>query len=108
MPYLAQLSKTQCRWLIGTLIVAVGIVAVGWISEPGREDVSVSSLTVEMSIREIAPKLDATGKAQASIALPNIPALHGYTIYSAYLVIDPSMPSSVAGISNALALKMTQ
>jgi ferredoxin len=63
--YLAQLSKAQCRWLIGTLIIAVGVVAFGWISEPKRESVSVSSLTVEMSIREIAPKLNATGKALA-------------------------------------------
>lgn len=71
MSYLAQLSKTQSRWLIGTLIVAVGIVAFGWISEPQREDVSVSSLTVEMSIREIAPKLGATGKALArELSLP--------------------------------------
>ena len=65
MSYLAQLSKTQYRWLIGTLIVSVGVVALGWISEPQREDISISSLTVEMSIREIAPKLDATGKALA-------------------------------------------
>ena len=71
MPYLAQLSKTQCRWLIGTLMVAIGIVVFGWISEPRREDVSVASLTVEMSIRELAPKLDATGKALArELGLP--------------------------------------
>ncbi len=71
MSYLAQLSKTQCRWLIGTLLVAVGIIVFGWISEPRREDVSVSSLTVEMSIREIAPQLDATGKALArELGLP--------------------------------------
>jgi len=69
--YLAQLSKTQYCWLIGTLIVAVGIVAVGWISEPKRESVAVASLTVEMSIREIAPKLGATGKALArELGLP--------------------------------------
>lgn len=71
MPFYAQLSKTQRRWLIGTLIVAVGIVVFGWISEPQREDVSISSLTVEMSIREIAPKLDATGKSLArELGLP--------------------------------------
>ena len=71
MPYFAQLSKTQCRWLIGTLIVAVGIVAFGRISEPQRENGSVASLTVEMSIRQIAPKLDATGKALArELGLP--------------------------------------
>jgi len=69
--YVAQLSKTQYRWLIGTLIVTVGIVAFGWISEPQHADVSVSSPTVEMTIREIAPKLDATGKALArQLGLP--------------------------------------
>ncbi len=71
MHYFAQLSKTQRCWLIGTLVVAVGIVLLGWISEPRREDVSAASLTVEMSIKEIAPKLDATGKALArELGLP--------------------------------------
>ncbi len=71
MSYFVQLSKTQYRWLIGTLTVAVGIVAFGWISEPEHEAVSVSSLTVEMSIRDIAPKLGATGKALArELGLP--------------------------------------
>ena len=71
MPYLAQLSKTQYGWLVGTLAVAAGIVAFGWISEPQHEAGSAASLTVEMSIREIAPQLGVTGKALArELGLP--------------------------------------
>ena len=71
MPYLTRLSRTQYSWLIGTLIAAAGIVALGCALEPQHEEVSISSFTTEMSIREIAPKLDATGKALArELGLP--------------------------------------
>jgi len=63
--YLAQLSKVQYLWLLGTLVATAGIVALGWILEPQREEVLVSSFTTEMSIREIAPKLEVTGEALA-------------------------------------------
>ena len=65
MPYRARLSKRQYVWLIGTLIVAAGIVALGWALEPEPERISASSFTTQMSIREVAPKLGATGKALA-------------------------------------------
>jgi len=65
MQYLTSLSKAQHLWLFGTLIVTVAIVAFGFMAEPRDENVSVPSLTVEMSIQEIAPKLDATGKSLA-------------------------------------------
>jgi ferredoxin len=63
--YLARLSKTQCLWLAGTLMVAAGIVALGWVLEPEVDDLSADSFTTKMSIREIAPKLGVTGKAIA-------------------------------------------
>jgi len=65
------------------------------------------SLTFPVMFQNFTGVLDGTGQGQASIALPNIPALHGYTIYSAFIVIDPWLPSSVSGFSNALALKLT-
>ena len=71
MPYLTRLSKTQYLWLIGTLIAAAGIVALGWALEPRHEKVLVSSFTTEMSLREIAPQLGVTGKALArELGLP--------------------------------------
>lgn len=62
--YFASLSKRQWSWLLGTLAMCAAIVAVGWVLEPkgGR---SSSSFTTAMSIRDIAPKLDVTGKALA-------------------------------------------
>ena len=71
MPYLARLSKMQYLWLIGTLVAAAGIVALGWALEPQRETVLVSSFTTEMSIRDVAPGLGVTGKALArELGLP--------------------------------------
>lgn len=65
MQYLTRLSKAQRLWLVGTLIVAAAVVAFGFMAEPRGENASANSLTVEMSIKEIAPKLDATGKSLA-------------------------------------------
>ena len=71
MHYLARLSTIQYLWLIGTLTVAIGIVRLGWVLEPQREEVPVSSFTTEMSIKEIAPKLEVTGKSLArEVGLP--------------------------------------
>ncbi len=65
MPYLSRLSRTQRLWLAGTLIAAAGIVALGWALQPRHEEVLVSAFTTEMSIREVAPRLEVTGKALA-------------------------------------------
>ncbi|MBN2293969.1 MAG: hypothetical protein JXM70_16195, partial [Pirellulales bacterium] len=71
MSYFTMLSKAQRCWLIGTLLIAVLIIALGWIMEPGREDATIFSPTVDMSIRDIAPELDVTGKALArELGLP--------------------------------------
>ena len=47
------------------MAAAAGIVVIGWALEPRHEKVLASSLTTEMSIRDIAPKLGVTGKALA-------------------------------------------
>ena len=44
--------------------------------------------------------LDATGKAQASFAIPNVPLLTGLTIHHAFFVIDATQPNSIGTISN--------
>ena len=71
MSYLSSLSKTQYVWLIGTLIVAAAVVAVGWTLESGGDMGPAAVLTAEMSIKQIAPKLGATGKSLArDLGLP--------------------------------------
>lgn len=65
MAYLLRLSNVQRVWLIGTLVAAAGIVALGWALEPQHEEVLASSFTTKMSIRDVAPKLGVTGKALA-------------------------------------------
>ena len=71
MTYLSSLSKSQWAWLVGTLAVCVAIVAVGWFVEIDDDAIQASSFTTEMSIRDIAPQLDVTGKSLArELGLP--------------------------------------
>ena len=65
MSYFARLSNRERLWLIGTVVVAVGIVVLGWALEPPPEQLDASQFTTEMSIREIAPRLEVTGKSLA-------------------------------------------
>jgi len=69
--YFARLSKIQRYWFVGTLTVAVGIVVIGWLSEPKYAATPDSALSVDMSIKEMVPKLGVTGKALArELGLP--------------------------------------
>lgn len=71
MPYLSRLSKQQTAWLTATLIAVGGIVGIGWAIEGEGEKVSVVSFTTAMSIKDVAPRLDVTGKALArELGLP--------------------------------------
>lgn len=60
--YLRKLSTTQWAWLLGCLALCAAIVAVGWLVSP-TDSPSLPDLTTDMSIREIAPKLDVTGES---------------------------------------------
>jgi len=64
MGYLLRLSKVQWVWLVGSLAIGAALVTVGWVLEP-KGDQTLPSFTTAMSIRDIAPKLDVTGKALA-------------------------------------------
>jgi ferredoxin len=71
MPYLTRLSRKQYVWLIGTLMVAISIVAIGWVLEPRGETLHPSACTTDSSVKQIAPKLGVTGKALArELGLP--------------------------------------
>jgi len=45
--------------------------------------------------------LDGQGKANAQLNIPNIPALKGVRIYTAFLTLRPSAPFGISNISNS-------
>ena len=68
---LPSLSGRQRLWLVLTLLAAVGIVAVGGFRQKAVAPVLSSEFTVEMSLKQIAPRLNVTGKDLArELGLP--------------------------------------
>jgi len=65
MGYWSKLSRTQYAWLVGTLVAMCAIVVIGWLLEPRSEKSVPGGITTAMSMRQIAPKLETTGKALA-------------------------------------------
>lgn len=65
MGYWSKLSRTQYGWLVGTLVAMCAVVAMGWALEPRSKGASPDAITTAMSMREIAPQLETTGKALA-------------------------------------------
>jgi len=71
MGYWSMLSRAQYGWLAGTLVAMCAIVGVGWALEPKSDKAMPMGLTTAMSVREIAPRLETTGKALAKeLGLP--------------------------------------
>jgi len=67
----SSLSGRQWVWLVLTFLVAVAIVAVGWIRQEAATPISPSDFIVEMNIKQIAPRLNVTGKNLArELGLP--------------------------------------
>ena len=73
--YLANLSPWQRMWFFVSVVAALLICALGILCEPDRTLQAGDPFTVNMSIREIAPKLEVAGKGLArELALPlNVP-----------------------------------
>jgi len=65
MTYISLLSANQKIWFAVTLVVAVLIVLAGVLSEQRPTHRVPPHLTVEMTIKEIAPKLEVTGRSLA-------------------------------------------
>lgn len=65
MSHLARLSGRQRLWLAGTALLAIAIVAVGWLLEPLAGAAAVPSFSTAMTIRQIAPEIGTTGFALA-------------------------------------------
>jgi len=63
--YLVKLSPRQKMWFIMSVVAGFLIGVLGILCEPDRPSQAGNQFTVNMSIREIAPKLDVTGKGLA-------------------------------------------
>jgi len=69
--YLTKLSPRQKIWFIVSVVAVLLLSALGILCEPDRPSQAENKFTVNMSIREIVPKLDVTGKGLArELALP--------------------------------------
>ncbi len=71
MSYFLALSRVQWAWLIGSLLAAVAILALGWSREPADDLEALPPLDTSMSIRQVAPALGTTGPGLArELGLP--------------------------------------
>ena len=67
----AKLSTRQKMWFLVSVVAGLLIGVFGILCEPDRPSQAENQFTANMSIREIAPKLDVTGKGLArELALP--------------------------------------
>ncbi|MBN2492479.1 MAG: SBBP repeat-containing protein, partial [Planctomycetes bacterium] len=67
-----------------------------------------TSGTAPTIFQTYAGVLDASGRAQAAIHIPNIPALIGIWLYTAFVTLDPQAPSGIRSISNTFAFPITK
>ena len=59
------LSIRQRAWLFGTVACMLAIIVTGIVLNPPANTENVLNVNIDMSIRDIAPKLNVTGKALA-------------------------------------------
>jgi hypothetical protein len=52
--------------------------------------------------------IDSKGQAQAAVHIPNIPALIGIRLHSAFVTLDPQAPSGIKSISNTFSFGITK
>jgi len=52
--------------------------------------------------------IDSKGQAQAAIHIPNVPALIGVRLHSAFVTLDPAAPSRIRSISNTFTFSVTK
>ena len=63
--WFSQLSTRQRIWLFATAALMLAIVVLGFLMNPASNPKKAANFSVDMSIRQIAPKLGVTGKALA-------------------------------------------
>ena len=67
---------------------------------------SVGNL-VPAIFKDYAGLLDAQGSAKAKLNIPNVPALKGIRIYTAFVTLKATAPSGVSSISNTFMFTIT-
>lgn len=53
-------------------------------------------------------RLDSKGQARATINIPDLTALIGVRLHSAFVTLDPSAPSGIRSISNTFSFSITK
>jgi len=66
-----------------------------------------TSGAVPSIFQDYAGLLDAQGEAKAKLNIPNIPALKGVRIYTAFVTLKATAPSGVSSISNSFMFTVT-
>ncbi len=61
-----------------------------------------TSLSATTVFKDYAGFIDKNGEATATLVIPGISALAGYTIYSAFVLLDTGAPSGTAAVGNRL------
>jgi len=63
--WLSQFSTRQLFWLLGTTAIIIIIVSIGILVNPAGKPEDLANFSIDLSIRDIAPTLNVTGKALA-------------------------------------------
>jgi len=86
----------------------------------GREPIVLGSRQIDLSLDDLlvlsvgnylpavfvnyGGVLDASGKAQAAIQIPNLPVLVGVRVHTAFVTVDPLSPLGMRSISGSETL----
>jgi hypothetical protein len=71
------------------------------------DDLFTLSLADPTTFQNFVGTTDANGvAASAAVAIPNLPALAGFSFYAAVAILDPAAPDGVADFSNAVPLTL--
>jgi hypothetical protein len=62
------------------------------------------SLVVPTIFKDYSGYVDTNGQAVASVVIPPENALVGYSLYTAFVLLDTSAPSGAASIGNRLPI----
>ena len=63
--WFSQFSLRQRFWLLGTIAIIIIIVGFGCLVNPDDKSETLANFSIDMSIRDVAPTLNVTGKALA-------------------------------------------
>ena len=98
-PYQAASSFSTGPLKVDTRTLGLGYDGLLWISLSGW---------VPGTFEGFRGTVGADGKAGATLHIPNIPALIGVRIHTAFVTLDPTAPSGIKSISNTFSFSITK